>query len=262
MSETEILKPPPSTLTEVAQALIAYGADRPRSQQVALGPSELGTPCRQQMARKIAGWPEQPERDAPWATLTGGAVHDLMEDVLKHWNKRLDGDRWLAEGEVSDGYEVSGHSDAYDAEHQMVVDWKYTDFQAKKLREAKRKGKPVREQISQDYRIQAHIYGYMQDRVGRPVKWVRIVFFGRTANLLRDSEEWTEEWNPDVAIWALDRYYSLVDEIGPDDTEREAKVLGVPIAPERHTCQWCPFFVPHIQPSRAGCPGITTTAAA
>lgn len=249
---------PPSTIAEVSDALIAYGADLPRSQQTSLGPSELGTPCRQQIARKIAGWPRQPETQAPWATLTGTAVHDLMENVLGHWNTRLDTDRWTTEGEVSDGYEVSGHSDAYDTKHDMVIDWKYTDYQAKKLREAKRRGTPVKDQVSQDYRVQAHIYGLMQARVGKDVKWVRIVFFGRSANLLRDSEEWTEEFNPDIGIWALDRYYTLVDVVGPDDDKRLGRVLGVPTNPDKHTCQWCPFFVPHIQPGRDGCPGITT----
>jgi hypothetical protein len=258
---------PPSTLFELAAVLALYGADKPRSRQTSLGPSELGTPCSQQIARKIAGHKRRVETKPPWATLTGGAVHDLMEDVLGYWNKievRDTGDRWIAEGELSDGMDVTGHSDAYDVEHQMVIDWKYTDFQAKKLREAKKAGVEVRDQVSQDYRIQAHLYGYMQNLAGREVKWVRIVFFGRTADLLRDSEEWTEVFNPEIGIWALDRYYSLVDhvngpEVNPHSLDvRDAQVLAVSTAPDQHTCGWCPFFVPQSTPSAAGCPGHTT----
>jgi hypothetical protein len=41
---------PASTVAELRQVLIDYEAQRPRSMQKELGPSELGTPCQQQIA--------------------------------------------------------------------------------------------------------------------------------------------------------------------------------------------------------------------
>ena len=45
--------PPPSTITELRQVLMDFEASRPRTMQRNLGPSELGTPCQQQIARKL-----------------------------------------------------------------------------------------------------------------------------------------------------------------------------------------------------------------
>jgi hypothetical protein len=88
---------PPSTIAELRNILIGYEAARPRSMQRELGPSELGTPCQQQIARKLAGAPRRPITEPTWAPFQGTAVHASMEHVVAYWNTQLGRERWLAE---------------------------------------------------------------------------------------------------------------------------------------------------------------------
>src|SRR4051812_9182952 len=152
---------PPSTITELRQVLIDYEANRPRSMQKALGPSEIGTPCQQEIARKLAGAPRRPITEPTWAPFQGTAVHASMEDVVAFWNRQLDRERWLAEDRLTvvegipaavpggpDYPTVAGNGDAFDQDHAMVVDWKHVGTTAlDKVRAGKRLGKHPAEQV-------------------------------------------------------------------------------------------------------------------
>jgi hypothetical protein len=239
---------PPSTIAELRQVLIDFEANRPRSMQKELGPSELGTPCQQQIARKLAGAPRRPITEPTWAPFQGTAVHASMEDVVAFWNGRLGRDRWLAEDRLTaietlpgvDGGPaeypaVVGNGDAYDQDHDMVVDWKHVGVTAlKKLRAAKRAGKPAREQVSQEYRVQGHIYGKGHANKGRPVKYVRLVLLARSHSF-DDSEEWTEPYDERIADWAITRYWGVVDLLHVQGLD------AVPASPSNDACHWCPF---------------------
>jgi hypothetical protein len=191
--------------------------------QKALGPSELGTPCQQQIARKLAGAPRRPVTEPTWAPFQGTAVHASMEQVVAYWNERLGRERWLAEDRLivdpGPGHypAVEGNGDAFDLDHAMVVDWKHVGTTAlKKLRTAKRLGKHPREQVSQEYRIQAHLYGLGHANKGRDVRHVRLVLLARSWQY-DDSDEWTEAYNPDLALWAIQRYWDVVDQVAELD---------------------------------------------
>jgi hypothetical protein len=235
---------PASTITELRQILIDFEANRPRSMQKALGPSELGTPCRQQMARKYAGAPRRPILEPTWAPFQGTAMHASMEDVLAFWNTALGRERWLAEDRLTaspmvpgadgshDYPEVAGSGDAFDLDTGTVVDWKYVGTTAlNKLRTGRRTGKPVKDQVSQDYRVQAHIYGLGHAAKGRDVKHVRLVLLARSWKY-DDSDEWTEPYDERIAIWAIDRYYRVVDMVHELDlVNHRDQVALVPASP-------------------------------
>jgi hypothetical protein len=232
---------PPSTITELRQVLIDFEAARPRSMQTALGPSELGTPCQQQIARKLARAPRRPITEPTWAPFQGTAVHASMEDVVAFWNAQLGRERWLAEDRLvvdpGPGHypEIAGHGDAFDLDHGMVVDWKHVGTTAlKKLRTAKRMGKPPRDQVSQEYRLQAHLYGLGHENKGRDVRAVRLVLLARSWQY-DDSDEWTEPYNPELARWAIERYWKVVDRLADGGLE------AVPSSPSNDACHWCPF---------------------
>lgn len=239
---------PPSTITELRQILIDYEAARPRSMQKELGPSELGTPCQQQIARKLAGAPRRPITEPTWAPFQGTAVHASMEQVVGWWNQQLGRERWLAEDRLvvdpGPGHypAVEGNGDAFDTDHAMVVDWKHVGSTAlTKLRTAKRLGKPPREQVSQEYRIQAHLYGLGHANKGRPVRSVRLVLLARSWKY-DDSEEWTEPYNQDLAVWAIERYWGVVDlldALGVADNPDAVALVPAAAAPD--ACKWCPF---------------------
>lgn len=261
---------PPSTLGELRDVLIDYENSRPRSRQRELGPSEIGTPCRQQIARKLAGAPRRIESEPAWAPFAGTAVHASMEDVLAYWNARLGRERWISEDRLTiieplpgpDGEPafpgLAGSSDAYDTDTDTVVDWKYVgDTKLKKLYAAKRAGKPAPEQIGQDYRIQAHLYGMGQENKGRDVKFVRVVFLARTWKF-DDSLEWTEPYRPDVAAWAINRYYDVVSQVAELDLANNPdQITIVPSAPSGDACNFCPFLRPGQPSDFKGCSGTT-----
>jgi hypothetical protein len=265
---TGTVETPPSTITELRQVLIDYEAARPRSMQKALGPSELGTPCQQQIARKLAGAPRRPITEPTWAPFQGTAVHASMEDVVAFWNARLGRERWLAEDRLTIVQElpgvpggpalypaVEGNGDAFDQDWDTVVDWKHVGVTAlKKLRTAKRMGKPPLEQVSQEYRVQGHIYGKGHALKGRPVRFVRLVLLARSHSF-DDSEEWTEPYDERIADWALKRYWDVVDLLHADGLD------AVPAAPSNDACHWCPFHRPGLATDLDGCRGHETEAA-
>lgn len=243
---------PPSTVGELRQVLIDFEASRPRSMQVALGPSEWGAPCQQQIARKLAGAPQRPVLEPAWAPFLGTAGHTRMEhEVLPFWNDRLGEERWLAEDELliapdqDDLPGVSGHGDAYDRRYAMVVDWKFvSEYALNKIRAARRKGLPPAEQVSPEYRVQGHSYGKGHAAKGRPVRWIRVVFFARTSSKFDDSEEWTEAYDETIADRAAERYFDTARLVRELDLEHHPdQIAGVPANPG-DTCRFCPFHRP------------------
>lgn len=247
---------PPSTVALMRDVLADLDASRPRSQQTTLGPSELGTPCQRQLAYKLAGAPRQlPDARPPWAPMQGTAIHVLMDEALRAHNAALGRQRWVTEERLHIDTEISGSGDAYDTDHDMVVDWKYVGTTA--LRELRRRNIPNHELVKPDYRVQAHLYGYGHERAGRTPRWVRLVFLSRSHDY-DASAEWTERYDPAVAIAALDRYYATQDLIAtlPLATN-PALWAAVPAAPGDKTCDWCPFRRSGGPADATGCPGNT-----
>lgn len=248
---------PPSTLADIEGALWRYEKSRPRSVQTTLGPSELGTPCRRQIALKLAGVQRHDRGGLPWAPMCGTAVHSLMEQVLEAENARLGRPRWVIEETVQLDDELSGHGDAYDSDHALVVDWKYTGTTAR--RKAARKTVPNDQLVSQEYRVQAHLYGLGHENAGRPVKHVRLVMLARSHDY-RESVEWTEEYRPDIAIEAMTRFYATRDEVHNLDGITHPERLAAIEATPGEACKWCPFQRPGAEVDATGCVGNTASS--
>ncbi len=243
---------PPSTVDYMRDVLAELDASRPRSQQVHLGPSELGIPCQRQIAMKLAGVPRRPDKRPPWAPMQGTAVHALMEEALRFDNARLGREKWVIEQRLQIDDEISGHGDAYDCDTFTVVDWKYVGTTA--LRSVKRKTVPVAQLVSPQYRGQGHLYGFGHERAGRPVKWIRLVLLARSHDY-DDSAEWTEAYDPNIAIATLDRYYQTQDLLRAVNPMINPMLWGlIPAHPDEHDCGWCPFRRPG-PASDTGCPG-------
>lgn len=250
---------PPSTIDEMEMALYRLDAGRARSLQTTLGPSELGTPCERQIAFKLAGMPQK-DRGLAWAPLCGTAVHSLMEETLEQENERLGRERYFIETSlniedvVPDGTHVKGHGDAYDSDHALIIDWKYTGVTAR--RKAARVRVPNAEKVSQEYRIQTHLYGKGHENAQREVKWVRVVMLARSHDY-SESVEWTERYRPDIAQWALNRYHRLRARVAAEQmAEHPERLAGVAAKPSQDTCKWCPFWRLNGDAVDAtGCPG-------
>lgn len=231
----------PSTLHELRGVLIDYEHQRPRSQQVALGPSELGTPCAQQIARKLVDPVRSRPHEPLWASFQGTAVHGLMDKVIAFWNAQEGRERWLpiARLQVADG--ITGEADAYDTDHETVVDWKHVGVTA--LKELRDKGT-----VSPEYRVQAHLYGRGYALLGRPVRAVRLVLLSRSWKF-DDSEEWTEPYNEALALEAIERYRQIKAHM-----DAGGSVLDVRATPSSK-CWWCPFRASGSMMTEVSCPG-------
>lgn len=253
--------PPLATVRELGLVLMDYEASRPRSRQTRLGPSELGVPCDQQLARKLAGMPRKTASAPAWAPLQGTAMHRQMEEVLGYWNERSGYLRWYIEDELSVDAgtkaipPLTGVGDAFDRDYGMVVDWKLVGTSTlNKIKQARTRCAPVSDQVSAQYRVQAHLYGFGHLRKGRDVKWVRLVFLART-HKFADSLEWTEAFDPEVALEAIARYHTLHELVSGLDLANNPQLISLIKASPGDGCTFCPFHNPAATNETEGCQG-------
>jgi hypothetical protein len=65
---------------QLTGAVRAYSANRPRSLQRRIGPSEVGSPCTRSLGYKLAGVePVNTGGGDPWASFVGTATHAELE---------------------------------------------------------------------------------------------------------------------------------------------------------------------------------------
>lgn len=243
---------PPSTVVELERILARYEASRPRSQQTALGPSEVGMECQRALAYRLLNTPEKPDSRLPWAPLVGTAVHAAIAEALEAENARLGRERWIVENRVTAAPDLSGSCDAYDADTCTVIDWKAVG--AKSLAELPHHMKP-------EYETQAHIYGLGYENAGREVRWVRICLLARASHNFRESREWTRPYDRAHAEAALARLAETKQLITALRLAEGDKGWDQVPAQSSKPCSWCRYFRAGAAPTRQGCSGIERSAA-
>jgi hypothetical protein len=210
-----------AVISTIEKAIIG----EPRSQQKMIGPSEIGTACEHCLAAKLAGWEEK--QDAAWLPYVGTAMHAYLEPVFTI------GEGWLTETRVSVGFvgplEVLGTSDLFHIPSGTVIDHKLTG--ATTLRKAKAGPTPV-------YRTQAHLYGLGFFRAGYDVSAVAINYLPRNAVSLKQGVWWQEDFNPVIALDALDRVSRLLEilEAMPSVEARDAYITNLPRDADCYSC--------------------------
>ncbi len=244
-------------LPELADILAAHQGGQARSLQKRIGPSEIGEPCDRALAFRVAEIPPVNDDPLKWAPLVGTWGHAGLAEALAEDNVRamMAGRpaRWLIEQrvEVSRQLGIAGVTDAYDCELAEVVDWKFVG--KTRLQTYRRKGP------GETYRRQAHLYGRGWALMGLPVRTVRIVFLPRWSHLLTDGWEWSEPYDEDLAVDALDRLVRItrmVDQLGVrEDPAQLAMFAGRP----EETCRYCKWYREWPGPTgpadATGCPG-------
>lgn len=221
----------------------------PRSQQVAIGPSEVGHDCPRRIGYKLLNTPEK-EGEPNWKATVGTAVHAWLEDVFNKDNEnqviRSEGfTRWIIEAKVVPGAilgdDIPGHCDLFDRVTGTVVDWKTCG--PTQLKKYKSQGP------GQQYRFQAHLYGRGWQRRGQDVRRVAVMFLPRNGEL-RDAYFWSEPYDEQVAVNALQR---------ADGIALAARALGTNALAILDTadafCTLCPFYTARSTDLIVGCPG-------
>jgi hypothetical protein len=200
----------PSLWPEIRGIIETHIRNQPRSRQVELGPSELGTDSLHTLAAKLAGWPQQ-NSQAPWLPYIGTSVHAQFEHLFPTLNQDTNAPRFETEMKVVSGhinglyggYDIGGHIDLYDRRNAATIDWKIVG--ATTLRAVKAQG------VSQQYRVQASLYGIGLDNTGLPIRRSCIYFLPRNGISLNDAIPWEQDWDPGPGRWALARTQLLVN---------------------------------------------------
>lgn len=197
----------------------------PRNMQQAIGPSEIGSDCDHCVAAKLAGWVQSEE--AAWLPWVGTAMHAYLEQVFTHHPDYLTETRvWVTE-------DIPGTSDLFHIPTGTVVDWKLVGTTT--LRSAKKGPTPV-------YRTQAHCYGLGFFRLGHDVRNVAIYYLPRNAMSLKQGVFWSEPWDPQVAIRALERIEKIRETLASFASleDRDAYISSLPRAERCWDCKRYP----------------------
>lgn len=190
-----------SPIAEKVYSIIEHAiTQEPRTLQEAIGPSELAMDCEHCLAAKLAGWVKMPE--AAWLPWIGTAVHAKLEEVFGP----LPG--WLTETRVNvgqiRGVDVLGTGDLYDIDEGCAIDHKIV---GKSTLDAAKKGP------SGQYRGQVHLYGLGFFRAGYDVQKVAINYLPRNDISMRRGHWFEEDWDPMIALAALERVERLADQL-------------------------------------------------
>lgn len=196
---------PERTIPDLLKIIEGAILNDPRTLQVELGPSEIGTGCDRCLIHLLAGH-KTVEHVAPWLPTIGHALHAWLEQaVFTSMLPDLSRRRYITEGKVAVGHiggvQISGSSDVLDTHTGTVVDYKISG--KPKIDATRRKG-PV-----QTYQAQAHLYGKGWEDAGYDVRSVCIWLLPRNAVSLRQGHPWQVPYDRAVAETALSRANAL-----------------------------------------------------
>lgn len=219
----------------------------PRSQQVEIGPSEMGDPCDRRIAYHLAAIPEVNKDTDPWAAIVGTAVHAWLEKAVTMWKEATGDDGWVTEQTVAINEFVLGHSDLY--YDGTVLDWKTAGPEMMR--------KVAKGDIPPGYVIQTHLYGYGYELLGARVEKVAIAFLPRSG-LLRNMIVWTADYDRSQAERALQRMYGIAAQIVQLDVSHNPHRWNQIEAEPSNMCGLCPWFSIRdleLGADHTGCPG-------
>lgn len=228
--------PSPAALAlkhELSQIILWNEREAPRSRQVSVGPSELGTECDRRLAYRIAGAAPVNLGSDPWPAIVGTSVHDWLDKAINKYQSTMGDLGYLTETRVYPDPLVKGRSDLFNTRTCMVIDHKTTG--ADGMRKI-RKGV-----IPHGYRVQIQIYGLGHERAGREVKHVALVFYPRSG-WLDDCYVYVEPYDKQVALDALARMYALADKLVDLEIETNPHRYQLIDATPGDACVWCPFY--------------------
>lgn len=156
---------------KILDAMKAYENDKPRSQQIKLGPSELGG-CREYIRNVMVGTPIQRNDEWPTAAVVGTVVGSYMEEVCSQYLGALT--EVPVTTTLPSGLRVSGHADIVLLDENAVVDCKTKDG----LDDVLRNGSSLENLIQ----ISVYAIGLVQAGVLEPGCTAHLIYVDRAGN--------------------------------------------------------------------------------
>lgn len=167
-------------------ALRKQDESRARSNQVQIGPSELGS-CSRKVWYRLNAYDKTNTTTLKLAAIMGTAIHGAVEEALALIDPT--GQKYVVESEV-EAHGIKAHIDLWIPELGAVVDWKTV------------KMKNLSYFPSQQQRWQVQTYGYLLEANGHKVNTVNLVAIARDGDE-RDVKVHSEPYDRKVAEEAL-----------------------------------------------------------
>jgi hypothetical protein len=229
---------------ELSNIITEAGKWTPRSQQVYIGPSEVGQECVRRLAYKLLDWDKANESGGgSWAANVGSAIHSFLENIFAAFPERYE-----VEQKVKIRANLSGTIDLWDIEKGYVLDWKTTSPAGVK---AKRSEGATSQQITQ-----VQLYGYGKAQQGVTVNKVGLIFLP-TGGSIDDMHIELFDYDEAAAIAALGRLDSVYELLSTIDVEENPEMWPlIPATPSR-MCNYCPYFRPYSTDLSVACNGDT-----
>jgi len=216
----------------------------PRSQQVYIGPSEVGQECVRRLAYKLLDWEKANESGGgSWAANVGTAIHSFLEEIFSKYPEKYE-----VEQKVQIRANLSGTVDLFDKEKGYVLDWKTTSPAGVK---AKRSEGATSQQITQ-----VQLYGYGKAQQGVQVNKVGLIFLP-TGGQITDMHIELYDYDESAALSALARLDSVYELLSTIDVEENPQMWPlIPATPSR-MCMYCPYYRPFSTDLAVACNGDT-----
>jgi hypothetical protein len=238
----------------IANFIINADAGSARSQQVAIGPSEVGEPCERQLSYKMLDWQQTNTAHDPIAAIIGTGFHLWMAEKFEAKQSILPGsntpryrieERVAVREAINPVANLHGSADLFDRLLHANLDWKLVGVSS--LDKYRRQGP------GEKYRIQAHLYGLGQENAGEQIDRVAVVFVARHHEL--KVHVWSEPYQPDIAENALARLDAIRARLVALDPETTPANWSAIPTPDKPNCRFCPWLRPGSTDLATGCPG-------
>jgi hypothetical protein len=239
---------------EIRRVVTAAAERAPRSQQVHLGPSELGAACDRQVVAKMARLPRTNHVSDPWPSILGTATHAWLADAFSADNERMGRIRWVPEQRVVPHPNHPGTADLYDADELSVDDHKVLGQTS--MQKVRSPNGPPR-----NYQVQLLLYAKGYRLLGLPVKRVALIAYPRTAPSLDGLYVWERPYTPadDELIAEVFEQTEYRRQWAVAVLTGAAQIADVPATPDSGECMWCPIYRPQAaRDGGNGCPGHAT----
>lgn len=194
-----------SAANDLIRTITAKSRNSARSQQAAIGPSEIFG-CRRATWNRIHNKEKTNANTLHLAGIMGTAIHSHIQKAFSEQDPF--NDRYLIEYEVEfDG--LIGHIDMFDKQNAEVIDWKTV------------KKANISYFPSEQQRTQVQLYGYLLSKNGIEVKTVTLVAIPRDGDE-RDIVFHSEPYDIAVAQRGLDWLQGVLTAVEPPLPERDA----------------------------------------
>jgi hypothetical protein len=223
-----------------------------RTQQVSLGPSEIGEPCEQKIVRRMLPGAMMPNHTKDsWLRWLGTCVHAGLATAAEEYDSGRQ--RFLIEHRIEipgqrGAPPVLGTLDLYDRKEATLIDHKIVGERTL--------NRCANEGPGDKYSIQGQIYGFGLALQGETPKSIAVVMWPRDGKSIDAMQVHVESYSPQIARDALRRYWQLhLNVASAEEGNTVSELLKATPLDPGPLCGYCPFYNKKAADVLSGCRG-------